>query len=412
MAPGSYLPRDSLVLQGLVHLFANTSIVSALIHWKTCCGQQFRLLKFIAVVESRNVFISDSQGKAYEMNINQSNTHVLAIVCSVFDAYSAILFLPDGSSESCSLAAYFSLGDKIQKKASILPGKGLAGWILRNRQPLLVPNFDQRQSNLGYYSEGEEAHIKAFMGCPVSTGGILCVDSKRQYSFSDKDHKILQMFAELIAKQQAGAGRESMTNDIPQYFAKLGIIQDLRFRHKRWPVFLQHFLRAVADATGYDYCAFASIDPSGETYTVEGESARVLLDGRDGLTLPLSNGIAGWVFRDERQAVFSEGTSGHTTASLFGKLPDMPSFEAVICLPVVINKTARGVLCLGHTEARTMDEALRSFVHQCVDHLALFLENLYLKNRLRSMLPKARLHSHGPMVYDPDTAPSQPFEDE
>ena len=59
-----------------------------------------------------------------------------------------------------------------------------------------------------------------------------------------------------------------------------------------------------------------------------------------------------------------------------------------------------------------MDEALRSFVHQCVDHMALFLENLYLKNRLRAMLPKARLHSRGPMMYDPDTAPSQPIEDE
>lgn len=338
------------------------------------------------------------------MTTNSSDKQALAIVCSVFDAYSSVLFLPNGKGEECTLVSAFSLGDNIARDATIQPGKGLVGWILRNRQPLLVPNFDQRQSHLGYYRNDEEANIKAFMGCPIPTGGALCVDSKRQYSFSDKDHKILQMFAELISRQQASAGRETLAGDIPRYYAQLGIIQDLRFRHKRWPVFLQNFLRTVADATGFDYCAFASIVSSaGEAYAVEGESARLLLDGREALTLPTGNGIAGWVFRNE-QPVFSEGTGGAPSATLFGKLPDMPQFQAVICLPVVINKSTRGVLCLAHTEPREMDEALRSFVRQAVDHLALFLENLYLKNRLRHMLPKATVHRKGPVAYDPDKA--------
>ena len=342
------------------------------------------------------------------MNKNPSYTQILAIVCSVFDAYSTTLFLPGEDGEECSLAASFSLGDKIAQNAVVIPGKGVTGWIVRNKQPLLVPNYDQRQSHLGYYTGVEEASIKAFMGCPVPSGGMLCVDSKRQYSFSDKDHKILQLFAELVARQQVNMPAEALAGDIPQYFAQLGIIQGLRFRYKRWPVFLQNFLRAVAEATGYEYCAFASIDPSGETYTVEGESVRLLLGGSDaenGLTLPISSGIAGWVFRDERQSVFSEGTSGATSASLFGKLPDMPAFQAVICVPVVINKSARGVLCIAHSDPREIDEALRSFVHQCVDHLALFLENLYLKNRLRGLLPKARVHSQGPQPYDAAAGP-------
>lgn len=336
------------------------------------------------------------------MTETSSYTSVLALVCSVFDAYSALLFLPGADNrEDCHLAGYFSLGDAVDKNVHIMPGKGLAGWILRNRQPLLVPNFDQRQSNLGYYAGGEEAHIKAFMGCPVPGGGILCVDSKRQYSFSDKDHKILQLFAELISRQQDNAQQASL-RDIPQYFAQLGVIQGLRFRHKRWPVFLKHFLRAVVETSGFDYCAFASIDPSGESYSVEGESARLLLESDTPLRLSLSSGLAGWVLRDERQGVFIEGTDGGTTATLFGKLPDVPDFEAIICLPVCINKSARGVLCLGHTSPRALDEALRSFVHLCVDHLALFLENIYLKNRLRAMMPKAHLHSKGALIHDPD----------
>ncbi|MEE0815601.1 MAG: GAF domain-containing protein, partial [Desulfovibrio fairfieldensis] len=162
------------------------------------------------------------------MTANSLEKHILSIVCSVFDAYSAVLFLPDEEGEAHYLSAAFSLGDKISPDVSILPGRGLVGWIIRNRQPLLVPNFDQRQSNLGYYADGEEASIKAFMGCPVPTGGALCVDSKRQYSFSDKDHKILQLFAELISRQQGSRGRQELAGDIPRYFAELGVIQDLR----------------------------------------------------------------------------------------------------------------------------------------------------------------------------------------
>lgn len=341
------------------------------------------------------------------MTANSVEKHILSIVCSVFDAYSVVLFLPDEEGEAHHLSAAFSLGEKITPNASVLPGKGLVGWIVRNRQPLLVPNFDQRQSNLGYYSGGEEANIKAFMGCPVPTGGALCVDSKRQYSFSDKDHKILQMFAELISRQQGSAGRQELAGDIPRYFAELSVIQDLRFRYKRWPQFLQNYLRIMVEATGFDYCAFASVDEPGETYCVESESARLLLTGEEPLILPMGSGITGWVFRND-QPVIAEGIEGAPAAVLFGKLPDMPDFQAAICMPVMVNKSTRGVLCLAHTSPRQIDESLRSFVRQSVDHLALFLENLYLKMRLRTMLPRARVHSEGPQAYDPDTAPVPP----
>ena len=61
---------------------------------------------------------------------------LLNIVCNVFDSYSAVLFLPQGKKEQFHLAAHFSLGDRIRKEALIAPGQGLAGWIIRNREPL------------------------------------------------------------------------------------------------------------------------------------------------------------------------------------------------------------------------------------------------------------------------------------
>jgi signal transduction protein with GAF and PtsI domain len=326
----------------------------------------------------------------------------LGIICSVFDAYSAVLFLPETEGE-CRLASCFSLGDHILPPEEADPGKGLVGWIARNRQPLLVPNFDQSKNRLGYYQQDEEKNIKAFMGCPVPGGGVLCVDSKTKYYFSDKDHKILQLFAELVGQQQRN-GMDAPVGDIPRYFAQLGIIQELRFRYKRWPVFLEHFLRTVREATGFDYCAFASCDADSQSYTIEGETAPLMLDGQNPASLPVNSGIVGWVFRNE-QPVFSEAAGDAPSTAPFGKVGDISNFQTIMCLPVVISQSTRGVLCLAHTTALSMPEIMRSFARQATDHLALFLENLYLKNRLRSLLPKAKLHSKGPVVFNPDNAP-------
>lgn len=327
-------------------------------------------------------------------------TQILSIVCSVFEAYSAVLFLPDETGQKHYLAASFSLGDNIPADVTILPGKGLVGWIIHNRQPLLVDNFDQHQSNLGYYEQHADEKIKAFMGFPIPSGGAICVDSKRQYSFSEKDCKILQLFAELIGKSQNQAEEET-SQDSPRYFAELGIIQDLRFRFRRWPEFLRNFLRVVARAMRFDYCAFATLQEDGNTYCLESESAPLLLANGQPLCLPLGSGITGWVFRNE-QPVFAEINTSST--ALFGKIPDIPDFPTAVCLPVMVSKTCRGVLCVANTEPVRVDEAMRSFARQAVDHLSLFLENLYLKNRLRGFLRKAKVQHEGGRAYDPDTA--------
>ncbi len=335
---------------------------------------------------------------------NTLHTQILAIICSVFDAYSATLYLPDAYSEGYVLVATFSLGDSDAYEDTVDVHAGLAGEILRDSKPLVMTNFDKNTYKLGYYKNEEENGIKAFMGCPVPSGGVICVDSKKLYSFSDKDSKILHLFADLVSKREnAEDAMPTEPASVAEYFACLSIVRNLRFQFKMWPSFLQNFLRTVAHALRFDYCAFASLDPSEEYYILEGETKPYLLKEHQQLAFPIQSGMVGWVFRDEEQAIFSEGLSGHTTISLFGKIPEMPPHQAIICVPVIVNKSARGVLCLAHGEGREMDENLRSFVYQCVDYLGLFLENLYLRSRLHQSLPKAELHEY-PAGYDADAS--------
>lgn len=337
------------------------------------------------------------------MNDKSLEDHVLAIICSVFDAYSAALFLPDENGQSHSLAASFSLGSSISSYAPVQPGKGLIGKIISSRQPMLVSNFDREKIPLDYYLPDTEEDIKAFMGYPVPTGGVLCVDSKRQYSFTEKDAKILKLFADLISLQHRLSDK-GISGSIPRYFVELSLLQELRYKIRRWPEFLKNFLRSICAATEFEYCAFATIQEGGDSFCIECESAPLLLSNGKMLYLPLNNGLVGWVFRYP-QAVYAEDGGLAPSTALFGKLPDIPDFPAAICLPVMVNKACKGVLCLANTEPRPIDESLRSFLRMAVDHLSLFLENLYLKNRLQASMPKANIQREGARVYDPDTAP-------
>ena len=241
------------------------------------------------------------------------------------------------------------------------------------------------------------------MGVPIPTGGALCIDSKRQYSFSEKDFKILQMFAELVAKLQ-GLGKDIGSGNIPRYFAGLAVIQELRFRYKRWPVYLKSYLKAISDATQFDYCAFATLQEDSETYCLECESVPLLLGTGQYLRIPIGHGIVGRVFQDENEIFAEEGGLSPSTG-LFGKLDSMPDFAAAICLPIMVNRVCRGVLCVANTEIREPDESLHIFLRQAANHLGIFLENLYLKSRLRELMPPAHSKPSSSRIYDPDTAP-------
>lgn len=329
------------------------------------------------------------------MHKSSNFDRILAILCSVLDAYSAVLFLPSGAigdedGQPHYVASSFSLGNKVDYGSVIQKGKGLVGWILRNQEPLLVSNYDQRQNFLGYYKDNEEHTIKAFMGCALPGElGALCLDSKRQYSFSEKDQKLLHLFADLIARMQQEREERESRGLIARYYTALKTVYELRRQHSRWSVFLDHFLDLLTTVTGFTYGVLCTRDSDGEGYSVEGETSPVLhKPGGPAPFFPITHGMVGWVFRNSR-LVMSDGSDGAPEASLVGKGVETPLFQTVIAVPLVIQRKTRGVLCLGHDIPMEIPEFTKDFIKMAAEHLALFLENLYVKCRLRDLHQQA-----------------------
>lgn len=309
---------------------------------------------------------------------------IVDIVGNVFEAHSAVLFLREPGPEAYRLQASFSLSDDVLSGALLAPGEGLVGWMIRNQQPLLITNFDKKRGRLGYYRSGAEQNVRAFMGCPLGQGGVgaLCLDSKRTYSFSERDQKILNQFAQLAASMALEAGRRRREDVVLGYYRCLSALAALRERFTRWEVYLEHFLTLVARASGFEHCVLAVRGEDGTTYSLEGLSGAARTTAQ--ATYPLGSGLVGWVFKNNAPVVRGSCASGTEGACqpLFAPEGDPISATSALCLPLLVHRRVRGVLCMASSRPMQIDDELREFANLVAGSLALFLENLYLKNRL------------------------------
>jgi transcriptional regulator with GAF, ATPase, and Fis domain len=309
---------------------------------------------------------------------------LLGLLCSIFDAYSAVLFLGPAGSDKHELAASFSLGDSIQENKVLEPGQGLVGWVIKNNQPLLVTDFERQSDGLEYYKDSS-VRIKSFMGCPLKDGtGVLCLDSKNAYSFGPKQQKILHQFVQLIETLLEDENRRQTVSSRHHYYDCLQEIRVLPKRYPRWSAFLEAFLQLLSGCTEFSYCFFASRDKTGNGYYLEGWNQSLFnKEEVHRRRFDTDTGLIGWVFRNQCFVSTQECEKNPSAFPVFEKKIKGPSFQSVICLPLSVNGKTRAVLVLADEDKKTIDEELKNFLEFVSEHLALFLENLYLKNKLR-----------------------------
>lgn len=309
-------------------------------------------------------------------------SRTLQLVCNVFDSYSAVLFLPSGAGGECRLAAFFSLGDGVREGMTLAPGQGLAGWIVRERKPLLISNFDQKRGVLGYYSGNSESEIRAFLGVPLDgVEGALCLDSKKVHSFGDKDQKILAEFARLVSSLYLERDALAEGQAEARLCRCLRQVSALPRLHVKWGAYLAALLDMVSRGTGFSHCLLAVRDDAACAFALEGVSQPLFSPAHPGPgSFPLGGGMIGWVFKNNAP-VFAED-SDTTAVRLFGAAAGAPVFKTVICQPVHFSRKTRAVLVFASKEAEPLTDVHKDFARTIADQLALFLENLHLKARL------------------------------
>jgi signal transduction protein with GAF and PtsI domain len=345
-----------------------------------------------------SVRASGTPGRLWALSANRKRSmtdpsfyeRLLAIVCNVFDAYSAVLFLPETDGPICRAVASFSLGDALDREAAIAPGHGLVGWIIREGKPLCIGNFDRSRGVLGYYRGGEEERIRAFMGYPVAaTGGALCLDSRKTYSFGEKELKILSQFADLAGAYLVRCRAVETSLGEHRFYQALLLMARLRKINPKWSAFRSALLTLLAQTTGYRYCLLSVRDESGRSYFLEGASESPFAGLRDVPgSFSVGQGLVGWVFKNQTPVYSGDKeTAGAVGLPLFGLEASAEAYKSVICQPIVFSRRTRAVLVLADQRSLPVTEELKAFVAMVAENLALFLENLHLRTRLDAARP-------------------------
>lgn len=119
------------------------------------------------------------------------------LIFNVYEAFTVALFIKHGENLRC--LSYVSFANSFDKNRSIPIDGSLPGWVMKHNEPLIIPNFDKDEGTLGYYGNSEG--IKSFMGFPMEDEGVIIVDSKKKWVFTDKEKKILGSFVTAIHEE-------------------------------------------------------------------------------------------------------------------------------------------------------------------------------------------------------------------
>ena len=183
------------------------------------------------------------------------------LIFNVYEAFTVALFMKENEMLRCLSSMTFATS--FDKNRLISVENTLPGWVLKHNEPLIIPNFDKDEETLGYYGGRED--IKSFMAYPVETDGVIVVDSKKKYVFTDKEKKILGSFASLmyneVEREKKSRDMEDRTEDLLAEKRIMSMFSDLNAAK----ISARDIMREVLSCSGADFC-FVGMERSGRIY--------------------------------------------------------------------------------------------------------------------------------------------------
>jgi signal transduction protein with GAF and PtsI domain len=257
---------------------------------------------------------------------------LIKLVSNVTDAFTAALFVTEDKGESLVLTACHSLSRNVVPGATIGLGEGLIGWVAKHNKPVHATQFDRDTRSLMYYQTDES--IKSFMAVPVDGGrGVLAVDSKHTFVFTDKAQKILGdlavvvgntlRFHQVVARERRYAALLDFAYEVENL--------SLRFRDKL--PFLRGVLAAGLRFTGTESAFFCVLNKTQMKYSIEaieGPAGRHLIPR----TYALNQGLMGWLMREKRPLVLPRIKASGQRSHVFTSRDPFGSFNCFIGVPV------------------------------------------------------------------------------
>ncbi|MEW5722758.1 MAG: GAF domain-containing protein [Thermodesulfobacteriota bacterium] len=306
---------------------------------------------------------------------------LIDLVSNTTEAYTTALFLAPAKGQDLHLYAYQSLSRNLDEDVTIRPGDGLIGWVHKNNEPVNVDQFDRDTRRLLFYKTDEA--IKSFMAVPLpKANGVLAVDSKQRYVFTEKSHKILWQFGQVIELALERVGQSQKGRHMGAAMDFLAELEAILSRRLQEGGNMQQAVALYREYTGAAAGFLAAILPGhpDHFYLMAQDSAVDLDLGQT--RHPLDTGLAGWVMQNQKPLVLRRDRTGAERSFIFHPnepLKELPYFAG---FPVSWGGRVRGAVLLAGAEPFNFSEAQARVLEIATDRLAISVEMELLYERV------------------------------
>jgi len=307
---------------------------------------------------------------------------IVEIISNLTDAFTAAIFFYDKDQQKIDLVAHHTLS-KLFITVNQMPvnESGLLGWVLKNQQPVNMHQLQNNLRSIPYYREAE--NIKAFIAVPLPDNkGIITVDTKKQYSFSDKIQKILFQFAEIVNKLAS----DNLFYAQRKYYQHIDLIfanpDKLPGSRHRLEVYFARLLNELCSATDTDRALIAMlVDDMFEIMVHVGNIPQNTIRNN----FDPAKGLAGLLLKNLRPIRIMNIKSPGQKQFIFNNDDGLTDFKSFIGVPIIVDNIAHGIICLLGSKEANWDNELYDALNPVISQLSLAVENYKLRDKLDNM---------------------------
>jgi len=299
------------------------------------------------------------------------------LIFNIYEAFTVAFFVRESDHLKCFSSVTFATSFDKSKPISI--DNSLPGWVVKHNEPLIIPNFDKDVETLGYY--GADEGIKSFMGYPMEEKGVIIVDSKKKWVFTDKEKKILGSFVSLIneeiEKSKKTQDFEEIIDELSAEKKIMNLFRDLNLSH----ISIKEIFMELLNLSGADLC-FTGIEKNGKLFIKE------ILGIDDGSYLmkvcPSGNSVAATVMEGERELLLPYDSGFLKEKALF--FPD-ESIKAkqFFGFPLLSGDVSIGVIGFVSLSEKPLHEKSIEPLRNVSVLLSLYYSSLWMRENLEKL---------------------------
>lgn len=262
----------------------------------------------------------------------------IELISNIMESYTTGLFLADdGEAAGLILYCFHSLSKNIKMDCKVQSGEGIIGWVFREQKSVLASYFDKRDATtLKFYEKDED--IKSLVAIPLPENyGVLCVDSKKSYVFTEEKEKILRQMSQVLVSM-INAEKEINEKKILENFLSLSLnTNEIIVNSKTKNEFCQEFLELLIERILFEVVVFV-VEDKIVSFTCKLNNKNIYKE----LSFDYFDqyGLIGWVLKNKKE-LFLEKLNKNEKSFIVNKDEPFENITNFLCLPLISKKNKK-----------------------------------------------------------------------